>query len=84
MKWSWKSPWIWGALILIGVILFIVIYFSVKGSEADPGMAWKVPYSAYPELQEIYETFKRTCVIPAIPKAYFDEIKITDSILWWS
>jgi len=78
MKWSWRNSWrspvIWTGLIFLCVILFIVIYFSVQGSkEADPGVAWKVPYEAYPELKDIYENYKSTCVIPAIPKKFFDD-----------
>lgn len=71
---AWKNPQIWVAILFIGVIIFIIVYFSVKGSEANPGVAWKVPYAAYPELQEIYEAFKNSCKIPEIPVSYFRDI----------
>lgn len=74
MEWAWNTPTFWVVILGIGIILFIVIYFSVKGSEQDPGVAWKVPYEAYPELKEIYEAFKNSCEIPDIPSEYFADI----------
>jgi len=72
---SWlTSPVFWIVIIGIGAILFVIIYFSVKGSQKDPGVAWKVPYSTYPELREIYEAFKQSCKIPEVPQRYFEDI----------
>lgn len=71
-----KYPWIWaGFLVLLTVIIVMVVYFSVIGSQRDPGVTWKVPYKAYPELRDIYEAFKATCTIPELPKGYVETFR---------
>lgn len=71
------SPITWfSGIMLVGVIVFLVIFFSVQGSRSpDPGIAWKIPYKHFPELQVIYDAFCKSCEIPNIPEQYFSDIK---------
>jgi len=59
------------------VLLVIVIYTVTVGFTTtiqDPGVAFKVMYADHPELQIIYEEFKKTCVIPSIPQEYLNNL----------
>jgi len=76
---NWKNPWIYVGTFLIGLILFLAIYIPLQGfsnsNNQDVGIAFKVPYGSYPELQEIYDAFKKSCVIPDLPESYFEARK---------
>jgi hypothetical protein len=43
----------YGWLFLCG-ILFIAVCLTIA-KQPDPGVAWKIPYTSYPELQDIYD-----------------------------
>ncbi len=39
------------------------------------GVCWKVPYANIPELQEIYQAFRDSCVAPQIPNEWYEAAK---------
>lgn len=57
------------------VLLFLMIIFLMIGisqsSQSAPGLLWKVQYSDFPELFEIWEHFKQSCIVPDIPESWF-------------
>lgn len=69
-------------LIIIFVILIVILYgllltinFEHWEYIEKPGVAWKIKYSDHPELNEIYQKYKESCIIPKIPPAYLAEIQ---------
>jgi hypothetical protein len=70
--------------VLIILLIFICVLFlcilnilTIEYSIIikNPGVAWKVKYSDYPELLLIYSKYKEYCsVIPTIPIEYNDEL----------
>lgn len=59
----------------LGLVLVLtgVLWFCHNAHALDPGVAWKIPYEAYPELAEIYAAFVKVCIIPEIPERYFTD-----------
>lgn len=66
------------AAVFVAVLAILVNdSYSLKTSNraTAPGVAWKVPYASYPELQAIYEEYRKSCEIPPIPPEYHQAAK---------
>lgn len=58
-------------VLVVGSILIVTMV--LLQASPDPGVAWKVSYTAYPELHDIYRAFVSSCKTPSIPAQYFQD-----------
>ncbi len=58
--------------ILLGLICLVVIGLLITNSQSAPGLSWKINYSNYPELQDIYNEFVKSCITPNVPDSWFE------------
>jgi hypothetical protein len=56
-------------VIVIGMMV-IAIYYR---QEEVPGVAWKIPFETFPELNAIRQKFAESCEIPNIPPEYTED-----------
>jgi hypothetical protein len=61
-------------LFVIGFVILVGTLAVVQVATPAPGVAWKVAYADYPELQELHEKFVGSCVVPNIPENWSENI----------
>jgi hypothetical protein len=59
-------------LLLLAIISLLIIGLIVTNSQTAPGLSWKINYLDYPELQDIYDKFVKSCITPDVPESWFE------------
>jgi hypothetical protein len=59
-------------LLLLAIIFLVGSALIVTNSQPAPGLSWKIKYSDYPELQDIYNAFVSSCITPDVPESWFE------------
>lgn len=67
-----QLKWLLWLIFGFGIAMIIMlIVISIQMSQEAQGLAWKIDYSDFPELQEIYNRFVESCIVPDVPEQYY-------------
>ena len=60
-----QLKWLLWLIFGFGIAMIIMLLIiSIQMSQEAQGLAWKIDYADFPELQEIYKRFVETCIVP--------------------